>query len=583
MRASAPAQKEAGRGRQGGYALITALIFFLSITTAVLAGLSDAVLREARVVRSESASKQSYFASESALEDVLYRMKKGKQVGTVGSLATGSTTAEYTVTTEADGTLTVRSTADKGATERTTQASVETGVGASFSYALQTGAGGIDLSSSHITGDAYTSGSIRSTGPSSVSGAAVAAGKSYSNLDSQNAVPLPPTNYITFGNSNVTQDVAQSFTVTQALSVTDFQIYVKKTGNPANATVLIVADDNGAPSGTVLASGTLSSSLVDVSYTWQDIPMSANPVLQAGATYWMVVDANTNSSSYYVVAANPNGSSNGSGLIGRQSTGAWYDTSPSGLDLYYKLSIGATESGIAGQDQYNTLAVGSAYAYRVTSVASAGPIYCQVGAYNNKSCDTSRADPALQDYPVSQSMISSWKSSAASGGSSSGNYTVGFAGDTLGPKKIVGNLTVTSGGILRVSGPIYVTGSVTVNGGASIEAASGETSYVIIADGTITITGGATVHGETGSHIMLVSTATNDPAITLNGGSDDTVLFAPYGGVTVSGGAAAKAAAAYHLTVTGGASVTYDPDMSQLNFSSGADGGPAIKSWKEVE
>ena len=73
--------------RQGGYALVTALIFFLAGGAAVVSAIADSVLREAKTVRNEYTSKQGYLASESSLEDALYRIKNGKALGTTEVLS----------------------------------------------------------------------------------------------------------------------------------------------------------------------------------------------------------------------------------------------------------------------------------------------------------------------------------------------------------------------------------------------------------------------------------------------------------------------------------------------------------------
>lgn len=567
---------------QGGYALVTALIFFLAATTAVLAGLSDSVLREVRVIRDESVSRQSYFASESALEDALYRMSVGKQVELAGVLAVASSTASYTVTYMQDGTKQVYSRAVFDGAERNTLAVVDSGINASFEYAIQTGSGGIDLSSSQIIGSAYTTGSIRSLGFSGISGDAIAAGTSYSSVDRVNDQPIPASNSLTFGNSNVTQDAAQSFTVTRSLSVTGLQVFVKRTGSPANVTVRIVEDEGGKPGGATLTSGTLSSSLVGVTYSWVDIALSSNPVLVTGDTYWIVFDNNTNSSAYYLLAANT-AFAEGQARIGRYDADTWYETSPSGLDIYFKLSTGANQSGITGESEAVQLGTGSAYAYHVGNTAASGAIYCQIGSGNNKACDTSRPDPEARDYPVSATMIANWKEEAKAGGVSDGSMQIGHSGDTLGPLKVQGNLTVDGGGTLTVSGTLWVTGALTVAGNSVVAPAPGQNSFVIVADGGVTLSGGASVAGSSGNHVMIVSTAPTDPAISVSGGANDTALFAPYGGIFLSGGASAKAAASLHLSLSDGATVTYDPEMSRLNFSRGGGAGPSIKSWKEVE
>ncbi len=567
----------------GGYALITALIFFLTATMAIIAGLSDAVFREVRTVRNESLSKQSYFTSESALEDATYRIKNGKNIGSSESLTLATSTATTTITTNEDDSQTIVSASDVSGIKRTTSLVLKEGTGVSFAYAIQGGFGGVDMSGgSSITGDVYTTGSIRGCGSCTISGEAVAAGKSTSALDQDsNSLPSTPTQSIIFGNTSGTQDVAQSFMISSSLSIINLQLYIKKVGNPANATVKITTNNAGSPSNTILASGTLSSSLVPTSYGWMDITLTANPLLSSGTIYWIVIDGSNNSSNYYTIAANST-YTNGQAKIGKYNN-SWNNTSPSGLDAYFKLYTGTNEQGITGETQFNRLSVGQSYSYSASYVSSSGALYCQVGVQNNKSCDTSRTDPALEEYPVPDDEINDWKDEAGSN-VYNGNYSVGWAGATLGPKKINGNLTVSGGGTLRVSGTLWVTGTVTINGGAYVRPNDNTKSYVILADGVITLSGGAQILGNTDSHILLLSLGSLDPAISINGGASDTVVFAPNGGLFISGGAHVKAGSAKHISIDGGANITYDPDLSDLNFSSGLPNmGFQIKSWKETE
>jgi len=561
---------------------MTALMFFLTAGVVIVGGIADAVAREIVTVRNESNSKQSYFTSESGLEDAIYRVKYGKQLSGTETLSIGSSTATTVITTAADGTKQIDATSTLSSTIRTTEASLQTSSGTSFPFALQGGIGGIDMNDGEITGDIYTTGSIRGCGSCTISGSATAAGISTSNVDQDNSSPSTPTNSINFGNSNSSQDIAQSFSVSQSLSFTDLKIDIQKVGNPSNATIKITTDNSGKPSSTILASGTLSSSLASTTYAWMDIALTANPVLTSGTTYWIVIDANTNSSNYYTAAAN-SGAYSGTALVGKYG-GSWTSTSPSNLDMYFKVSIGTNEEGIAGESQFNRLTVGSAYAYNASYVNSSGALYCQVGTQNNKTCDTSRGDPAVQSDPATDGDISSWKSTAASGGTNEGDYTVGYAGATLGPKKIHGNLSVAGGGTLIVSGTIWVTGNVTINGGSTVSPQGTGQSFAIIADGTVTLSGGASITGNSNGHILIVSTSTADPAITLNGGANDTVIYVPHGGFYLSGGATAKAAAAKHITMDGGSDLIYDPSISNLNITSGSSGTSfGIKTWKETQ
>ncbi len=492
--------------KEGGYAVMTALLFFLGSTAAVVASLSDGALRELRIVRNESLSKQSYYVSESAAEDAAYRIKNILPIDPVESITLGSSTASITVTDSVDGSKIVRAEGDSGGTKRATELVLDVDDLVSFPYALQAGVGGIDMDgSSSIEGDIYTTGSIRGCSSCSVTGMAVAAGISTSNVATQNSAPMPPTASITFGNANGTQDLGQSFVVNDTLSLVSLRFYIRKVGNPANATVRVTTDNGGRPSSTVIASGTLSSSLVSTSYGWQTITLTANPILSSGTTYWVVIDANTNSSSYYIVAAN-NAYTTGQAQVGRYNTGSWNATSPSGLDAYFEVSIGTNEDGVSGESQWNRLSVGSAYAHEISFVNATGPLYCQIGVSNNKACDTSRTDPVIEENPVSESDITAWKDSASLS-THSGNYYIGGSSTgTLGPKKITGNMTVDGSAILNISGTVWVVGNLSVGGSGRIQPANASENYVIIVDGTVSLGGSAQILGSSAGHIVIVST-----------------------------------------------------------------------------
>jgi hypothetical protein len=363
------------------------------------------------------------------------------------------------------------------------------------------------------------------------------------------------------------------------------ELYVKKVGNPSNATIKVTRNSGGKPDFyNPIASGTLSSSLVSTSYTWMEIPLTAAPVLTAGTTYWIVIDGNANASNYYISAANTDYAS-GQAKVGRGDiNNSWNNTTPSGLDAYFKVYLSSAQIGISGVDQYNKMSVGTAYANQVSFVNASGSIYCQIGGNNNKDCDTSRADPTFVPMPIIDDYITAWKAEATDGGVTTGNVSVGWAGATLGPKKIVGNLTVSGGGVLRVSGTLWVTGTITINGGATVMSADTAKSFVVISDSTIGLSGGAQITGGANHHIMLLSTSIADPAITIDGGANDTICSAPYGGILFSGGADVSAGIAKHITIDGGAEVEYNSNLSQLNFSSGSGGSTFnIKSWKETQ
>lgn len=574
------------KNTQQGYVLITALMFFLAGGIAVVAGLSDSVLREVRIVRNESTSKQSYYASESSLEDALFRIKVGKQISSTEAITVASSTATTTITKGVGDVQIITSIGDVFGTKRSLEATMDTTSGVSFPFLLQGGLGGIDIQNGSIIGDVYTTGSIRGCGSCSISGQAVSAATATISIDQANSSPLPPSQSITFGNAASTQDFAQGFRVSDELSLVKIEVYIRKVGNPSNATIKIMTAQGNNPSASgVIASGTISSSLVTTGYTWIEIPLTANQILDDNTTYWIVIDANPDGGNYYVIGANSS-YGNGQAKIGRTDWNNWSATSPSGLDGYFKLTLGTSDVGIMGEGQYNQLSVGSAYAYSVNSVSSTGSLYCQSGSANNKACDMSRTNPPVEPMPVSDGTINLWKNEALSGGTLTGDQSIGNTGATIGPKKIVGNLSVSGGGTLRVSGTLWVTGNVTINGGGHVRSNNSAKSFAIVADGKITLSGGGSIDGSTGSHILLVSTNTDpDDAITISGGANDTALYASEGGVTVTGGASVKAAAAKQLYISGGANVIYDPEMASLNLTSDESNAGVfnIKTWRESQ
>ena len=570
--------------KEGGYAVMTALLFFLASTAAVVASLSDGAIREVRVVRNESFSKQSYYASESAAEDAAYRIKNNLLIGSTETMNLSSSSASVSITDNADGTKTVRSDGDASGTKRTTELLLNTNDTTTFPYALQSGVGGIDMDgSSHIEGDIYTTGSIRGCSSCSISGMAISSGVSSNILSEENSTPVPPGSSIIFGNANTTQDMSQSFTVSSALSLISIDLYIKKVGSPANATIRITTDNSGQPSSTVLASGTLSSSLVSTNYGWQAVSLTAYPVLSVGTTYWIVIDANTNASSYYTIAAN-SAYANGIAKIGRYSNSSWNNTTPSGLDGYIKVYIGTNEEGVTGESEWNRLTVGSAYAHNVSFVNATGIIYCQIGNLNNKSCDTSRADPVIESNPVSQSNIDTWEAGASTS-VHSGDYSLGgSASASLGPKKITGNMDIGDSANLNISGTIWVTGNLIFDGSSEIYPANSNENYVILVDGTVSLGGSARIFGSSSGHIVIVSKSSADPAITISGSADDTVVSAINGGLLVEGSGKVNVAAAKHISLTGSANVEYDPSVLDIDLSGGSGGEEFdIHSWKEVQ
>ena len=584
---------------QSGAAMLISVIFFLFISLAIIAGLVSPSVREFKNASVNLNSKQSYFLAESGTEDAVYRTKKSLTIGTSEVLTLNGNSTTTTITTLSGSSKQISSLGNVYNYQRKTNVVLSAGTGVGFNYGIQAGQGGMDMQgSSGVNGNIYANGPITGSSSSFVTGTAISANSPALVADQTNGTGIPANNVV-FGNTNGTQDIAQSFQVSIDQSpLNKVQLYIKKTSTtPSDATVKIVNDNSGNPGAAVIAMGTLSASSVAMSYGWINVSFTTNPLLDTGTTYWLVVDASTGSSTKnYIIGASSGGYANGIGKIGQQG-GTWNNTTPSGLDYYFSIYLGGVTGLIAGNSQYNQLHIGTtsgtAQAHTVNYTSSTGNIYCVSGTGNNKSC-ISQTDPTYIALPISDANIAQWKSDAQAGGTISGDYSVGGSNTaTLGPKYITGNLHVGNSGVLKLTGAIYVAGTILLDGSGKIQL---DPSYVsndgiVISDGTIAIAGsGQFVNsGTNGSYILALTTSNCDStfcssnAVDVSGSAGAVILYAPNGTISFTGSAAAKEATAYKIKLVGSASVTYESGLANSSFQSGPSGGWVIGSWGESQ
>jgi hypothetical protein len=578
-----------------GAALTILLLFFIVVSLTILVGLVSPVVREFKISSDSLVSRQSYFNAESGMEDLMYRIKSGKEVGETGEDRVILINDNYfpipvTITDGLNNRKNITMTSDYKSRERSLSVSLTTSTGVSFNYGVLVGQGGIYLNSGTINGNVYANGPISGShsGSNIITGSAISANSPSLLTNQANGSGVPSYN-ISFGNASGTQDVAQSFQVTESSPLNKVQLYIKKYGTPSDAVVKIVSNNSGSPSTNVLATGTLVASSVTTSYGWVTVTFSENPTLDTGTTYWIVVDGGTSSKKYYIIGASNGGYDNGLGKIGQYAS-SWNNTTPSGLDYYFNISLGGVNGSINGFGPYNQIKIGTtsgtAWANTVNNSNVTGDIYCQNGSGNNKSC-IGRPDPAYIEYPVSDANIEEWKADASSGGTYIGNYVVDWDGDSFGPRKIQGNLTINGGGDLVMTGNIWVTGNLVLEGGGLIklDPSYGENDAVIVVDGTITVSGGghATGSGTDGSYIMLLTTSYSTSAASIDGGAGAVIMYAKNGTLNISGGASLKEATGYKINISGNASITYESGLTNNNFSSGPSGTWSVDSWGESD
>ena len=588
--------------RHKGYVLILALVFF-GIFFTISGAYLKTVTSSARLAHHDVASAQALALAEAGVDKALYELNQN-----------GSYTGETNTALDA-GTFTITISTVDGSTKRITAigsvpnstnpvatktikatASINSNI-VSFRYGVQAGTGGFILNGgSTINGSVYANGNITATNGVHITGSATAANAPALSADQVNETPTisscTSSTCIKFADSTATQDVAQSFKISIAVPLSTIQLYLKKVGSPSDLVVKIVNDAGGNPGTDVLMSSTLSASTITTDLGWVTVAMPTTPILDPSQTYWVVIDTSSNATKYYFIGANANGYANGTAKIGKFG-GSWSATSPTGLDGYFKFSLGGGTSIIGGDTYVGGVAIGAtsadnAWAHAVKGASVTGTIYCQTGSFNNKSCVTSRADPTPTIMPLSDNNIQIWKDEAAAGGIINGDYHVNYAGATLGPKKITGNLLVDGGGTLTVSGTLWVAGTITVTGGGKVRLASsyGANDGALVNDDRVIVSGGGTFSGSgtAGSYPFLITTSAcptesgcnGNNAITITGGAGTVALVAQNGTASINGGSAIKAVTAKQITMSGGAELVYDSGLISADFTSGPGGSWAF-------
>ena len=65
---------------QSGQAMLLTVLFFLAISMSIVFGIATPILKQVRISKDILNSKESFFLANGAIEDIVYRLKSGKQV-----------------------------------------------------------------------------------------------------------------------------------------------------------------------------------------------------------------------------------------------------------------------------------------------------------------------------------------------------------------------------------------------------------------------------------------------------------------------------------------------------------------------
>ncbi len=507
-----------------------------------------------------------------------------------------------------------------------------------FHFGAQVDEGGLIMENGSKVkyGNVYSNGNISGNG--TIEGDAYVAAGTAPTADQQHA--SWDSDFI-FGKSSDPNkyDIAQSFkpSITEKLNKVSF--YIKKTGNPANANVKIVTNDNGKPSKTVLASGILNASKVTSSYYWIEVSMFSPPQLSAGTTYWVIFDASGSASNYWSIKFDDSDSyPDGTGKYSPNWSASHPDWYSAGGDFNFKTYMGGVTTSLAGVHVYGNARAntingahidGSSFSKLVTyawvdgSVSSdemnwvtaggsasstyifystiGGNAYCQTiagslvgGVTYCPAAVTPPDDPAPIDMPISDGQIDEWKQEAADGGVIYGNYSPpGGTAVEIGPKKITGDLLLENNQQLILTGGLYVEGNLRIDNGASIilDSSYGQNSGFIIMDGTIHTKNNGTIggSGQENSTLLLASLASgggdHDSAIDLHNRAEGAVFYAPNGLVYLHNNVYVTELTAYKIHLDQNAELRYDTGLIETNFTSGPGGAWILKkgTWRIIK
>ena len=200
------------------------------------------------------------------------------------------------------------------------------------------------------------------------------------------------------------------------------------------------------------------------------------------------------------------------------------------------------------------------------------------------------SDQSPMPMPISDEQISEWESYAAAGGTittcdGSGNYNIP-GNMSLGPKKIACNLVIKNISELKITGPIWVTGNITIKSSTiKMDPSLGSLNVAIIADNPLNRSGSGKIDiqtsssflgsGSAGSFVFLISqnnsaeSGGSTTAILQGQSADALVAYASHGLIDFLNSANVKEATAYRITLKNSANVTYDTGLPSTLFETG--------------
>lgn len=290
---------------------------------------------------------------------------------------------------------------------------------------------------------------------------------------------------------------------------------------------------------------------------------------------------------------------NSSSVVGNVYSNGPIDGSGSNLIKGSVVSAGSSGS-IEGVH-----ATSSAFAHTITGSDIDGDAYYQTisGTSVDGTLHPNSPDQSTSTLPISDDLITEWESDAVAGGTISSPCPYKIDDDiTIGPKKISCDLEITGDPTVTLTGPLWVSGNITIKNTAILKVSSslGGKSAPIIADNISNQTTSSKItvenstvfqgSGSVGSYVLLVSQnksaeqGGSEKAIILKNSADgDLLVYAGHGEILLENSIDVKEVTAWRIRLKNSAEVLYETGLANLLFSGGPAGGYVFDRWREVE
>ena len=158
--------------KKQGQAALIAVILMLVIMLSAVFGASAVALKEAKVAESDRKSRLVFFGEEAAIEDAVYRSKRGKLLGSQVTMTLNDSNVIATITT-VGAAREIISTGDVLSHKRASKVVLNSSSGISFPYGVQVGNGGLEMNNnSEVRGSGGAAGNVYSNGPATGSNSA---------------------------------------------------------------------------------------------------------------------------------------------------------------------------------------------------------------------------------------------------------------------------------------------------------------------------------------------------------------------------------------------------------------------------